>query len=63
MRVYILPPPLVIDVTFMRTDMADMAELMPGVQRVDDRTARYCHDDMRVLYRAWRVMVTLGSYA
>ncbi len=59
---YILPPPMTIEVTFIRTDMADMAEMIPGALRVDDRTVSYQHDDMLVLFRAWRAMLTLANY-
>jgi D-amino peptidase len=59
---FVVPPPIVAEVTFVRTDQADMAEMVPGVERLDGRTVRYQHDDMRTLFRVWRAMVALASY-
>lgn len=36
-----VPNPLTMNITFYRTDMADAAGLVPGVERVDARTVRY----------------------
>ena len=62
-RPFVLAPPITVAVTFMRPDQADMAELIPGVERSDDRTVSYRHDDMRVMFRTWRAMLALASYA
>ena len=59
---FILPPPIVARVTFTRTDMADMAELIPGVERLDDRTVGYQHEDMRIFFQVWRAMLALAAY-
>lgn len=61
-KAFALPPPVVARVTFMRTDQADMAEMIPGVERLDGRTVSYQHDDMRVLFRVWRAMLALAAY-
>lgn len=36
-----VPNPLTMDITFYRTDMADAANLVPGIERIDARTVRY----------------------
>ena len=59
---FVVPPPIVAKVTFMRTDQADMAEMIPGVERLDGRTVSYQHDDVRGLFRVWRAMLALASY-
>ncbi len=57
-----LAPPIVAELTFVRTDQADMAELIPGVERLDGRTVRYQHEDMRVLFKVWRAFLALAAY-
>ncbi len=59
---FLLPPPITLRLTFVRTDMADMAELIPGVERLDDRTVGYRHDDMRTVFQVWRAMLALAAY-
>lgn len=59
---FILPPPVQAKVTFTRTDMADMAEMIPGTERLDGRTVAYQHEDMRTLFRVWRAMLALAAY-
>ncbi len=59
---FILPPPIVARVTFVRPDQADMAALIPGAERLDGRTVSYQHDDMRALVRVWRAMLALAAY-
>jgi D-amino peptidase len=36
-----VPDPLTMDITFLRTDMADAAALVPGVERTAARSVRY----------------------
>ncbi len=59
---FIVPPPLEIEITFMRPDQADMAGMIPDVERLDGRTVRYRHEDMRTLFRAWLCMLTLAAH-
>jgi D-aminopeptidase len=49
-------------VTFVRTDQADMAEMIPGATRQDDRTVAYRGDEMSTVFRVWRAMLALASY-
>lgn len=54
-------PPYVLDVTFLRSIMADVAAVMPGVERVDGRTVRWTGDDYLETFRACRALLLLGS--
>jgi D-aminopeptidase len=54
-------PPLRLEVDFIVSQMADMAELVPGSSRTGGRTVSYAGDDYRELFRAWRAMYNLAS--
>jgi D-amino peptidase len=54
-------PPLRLEVDFIVSQMADMAELVPGSSRTGGRTVSYAGDDYRELFRAWRAMCNLAS--
>ena len=56
-----LPAPITLEVDFALTQMADMAELVPGAVRTGGRTLEYRHDDYREVFRAWRAMYNLAS--
>lgn len=56
-----LPPPIRLEVDFARSQMADMAELVPGSVRTAGRTVAYAHDDYREVFRAFRALCTLGN--
>lgn len=56
-------PPYALDVAFLRSSMADVAALMPGVQRLDGRTVRWSGDDYVTAFRACRALLLLGSTA
>jgi D-amino peptidase len=56
-------PPYVLDVTFLRSAMADVATVMPGVERRDGRTVRWTGDDFLDAFRACRTLLLLGSTA
>ncbi|MFO8150795.1 MAG: M55 family metallopeptidase [Trueperaceae bacterium] len=57
-------PPYVVEVTFLRSTMADVAAVMPGVERVDGRTVRWTGgDDFLEAFRACRALLLLGSTA
>ena len=55
-----LPPPIRLEAEFRATQMADMAELVPGSVRTAGRTVAYEHDDFREVFRAWRAMYNLA---
>lgn len=56
-----LSAPITLEVEFALTQMADMAELVPGSVRIDGRTLQYRHDDYREVFRAWRALYNLAS--
>ena len=53
--------PVRLEVDFVVTQMADMAELVPGSERTGGRTVSYTGDDYREVFRAWRAMYNLAS--
>lgn len=57
----LLPAPVRLEVDFIRTDMADMAELVPGSTRLGGRTVAFKHEDYREVFRAWRAMYNLAA--
>jgi D-amino peptidase len=56
-----LSPPMRLEVDFIESQMADMAELVPGSIRTAGRTVSYTADDYRDVFRAWRAMYNLAS--
>ncbi len=53
--------PVTIDVDFVKTHHADMAELVPGSVRTNDRSVAFTHAQYREVFRAWRAMYNLAS--
>ncbi|HZI76624.1 MAG TPA: M55 family metallopeptidase [Gemmatimonadales bacterium] len=60
-RVFTVSSPVRLEVDFVQTGMADMAELVPGSVRTAGRTVSYTGDDYREVFRAWRAMYNLAS--
>jgi D-amino peptidase len=60
-RPLVLPSPVTFEVTFALTQMADMAELVPGSTRLAGRTVAFTHPDYREAFRAWRAFYNLAS--
>jgi D-amino peptidase len=54
-------PPIRLEVDFVESQMADMAELVPGSQRTGGRSVGYTGDDYREVFRAWRAMYNLAG--
>jgi D-amino peptidase len=52
---------ITLEVDFVLSQMADMAELVPGSSRIGGRTVSYAGDDYREVFRAWRAMYNLAS--
>ena len=52
-------PPVAIEVDVARGVIADHAEILPGVERVGDRTVRFVHDDPETAYRGFLALVRL----
>jgi D-aminopeptidase len=59
----VLTPPVRLEVEFALTQMADMAELVPGSVRTGGRTVEYLHEDYREVFRAWRALYNLAAVA
>ncbi len=57
----VIPAPIRLEVEFQLTQMADMAELVPGSRRVGGRTLEYVHEDFREVFRAWRALYNLAG--
>ena len=53
--------PIRLEVDFIVSQMADMAELVPGSSRTGGRTVSYSGSDYREVFRAWRAMYNLAS--
>lgn len=60
-QAFALTAPIRLEVDFVETQMADMAELVPGSVRTAGRTVSYAGDDYREVFRAWRAMYNLAS--
>jgi D-amino peptidase len=57
---FIVSPPITLRVVFHRAAHVDVAELVPGSQRVDGRTIEWTGDDMPTVYKVFRAMTTLA---
>ena len=53
--------PIRLEVDFVESQMADMAELVPGSHRTGGRSVAYAGDHYREVFRAWRAMYNLAS--
>jgi D-amino peptidase len=58
---FTFPSPVRLEVDFALTQMADMAELVPGSVRTGGRTVAYEHQDYREVFRAWRALYNLAG--
>ncbi|HEU5303455.1 MAG TPA: M55 family metallopeptidase [Gemmatimonadales bacterium] len=58
---FLVKAPIRLDVDFALTQMADMAELVPGSTRTGGRTVSYEGDDYPEVFRAWRAMYNLAG--
>ena len=55
--------PLHFAVDFLRSAEADMAEMVPGAERMSARTVEYQHDDPEMSFKALQAMIKLGGIA
>ncbi len=58
---FTFPRPVRLEVDFVVSQMADMAELVPGSIRTGGRTVAYTGEDYREVFRAWRAMYNLAG--
>jgi D-amino peptidase len=61
MRPYTVSSPVRLEVTFYRPIFADLASLIPGVERLDGTRVVYIGKDMHEVNRAWIAMYTLAA--
>jgi D-amino peptidase len=59
--VFRFQPPIRLEVDFIVSQMADMAELVPGATRTSGRTVSYTGDSYQETFRVWRAMYNLAS--
>jgi D-amino peptidase len=60
-RPFRLASPIQLEVELAETQMADMAELVPGSARTGGRSIAFRHDDYREVFRAWRAIYNLAG--
>ena len=53
--------PIRLEVDFIASHMADMAELVPGSSRTGGRSVGYSGEDYREVFQAWRAMYNLAG--
>jgi D-amino peptidase len=53
--------PIRLEVDFILSQMADMAELVPGSERTGGRTVGYTAPEYQEVFQAWRAMYNLAS--
>jgi D-amino peptidase len=58
---FMFETPIRVEVDFVVSQMADMAELVPGSRRISGRTVGYTGEDYPEVFRAWRAMYNLAS--
>jgi D-amino peptidase len=57
---FVVKPPITLTVDFTSSAHLDMAELIPGVNRVSGRRIEFIHDDLLTIYKVWRAMLKLA---
>jgi D-amino peptidase len=58
---FVVEPPITLTVDFTSSAHLDMAELIPGTNRVSGRRIEFIHDDMLTIYKVWRAMLKLAQ--
>jgi D-amino peptidase len=56
----VVEPPITLTVDFTSSAHLDMAELIPGANRVSGRRIEFIHDDLLTIYKVWRAMLKLA---
>jgi D-amino peptidase len=57
---FVVEPPITLTVDFTSSAHLDMAELIPGANRVSGRRIEFIHDDFLTIYKVWRAMLKLA---
>jgi D-amino peptidase len=61
MRPFALSTPITMEIDTLRTSQADLLELVPGMQRLGERTVAYAANEFPDIYRALMTVIYLGS--
>lgn len=61
LKPFTIKPSISLKVVFVNPGMAEVAELVPGSEKVDSRTLRYRSKDLLEVYRAFLTMITLAG--
>ncbi|HTU81677.1 MAG TPA: M55 family metallopeptidase [Candidatus Acidoferrales bacterium] len=62
-RPYLFTPPIELVVQFVKTEQADLVEMIPGFERAGSRSVRFVHDAFPVVFRAFVATWRLGAQA
>jgi D-amino peptidase len=57
---FVVESPTTLTVDFNSSAHLDMAELIPGANRVSGRRIEFIHDDLLTIYKVWRAMLKLA---
>lgn len=57
---FILSNPYTLEIELVSSGHADLAELIPGVERVTPRVVRFVHDDYLTAYKCFRAIIGLA---
>lgn len=60
---WLVSSPLTVEMEFLRSAEADMAQLIPGAERSGPRCVTYTHSDPEMSFKALQAMVNLGGIA
>ena len=58
---YTVPPPLTLDIALMTSEKADIACIIPGVERVDGATVRFVSEDIVTIFKASMSIMRIAS--
>lgn len=58
---YRFASPVTLELTLTSTAKTDMAALLPGSERIGGRRVRFAHPEFLTVFRAFRVLATLGA--
>lgn len=61
LRTLVVPPPIVVEIDFAESVMADYAAIVPGGERVGDRGVRFVAPDAVTAYRSFLAAVRVGG--
>ena len=62
-QLYIVKPPITIDVDLVKIEQGDLIEMIPGFERTAPRTVRFTHDDYPTVFKALISALHMGALA